>query len=169
MNTRHQHTLLALALLALIVAGCDASGGVRLNIGDQAPAFVAPTLAAGPLSFPGELRGRPVVIRFWADWCRFCADEMRAIDGVWQRHRQQGLVVLAINAGQSRQEVESFIRRIGVGYPVLLDDQAAISRRYGVVGLPTTYFVAGDGRIRGKLLGEADAATFERLASELLR
>ena len=160
---------LVTALLALIVAACDEGSGVRLNVGDAAPAFVAPTLDAGPISFPGELRGRPVVIRFWADWCRFCADEMRAIDGVWQRHRQQGLVVLAINAGQSRQEVESFIRRIGVGYPVLLDDQAAISRRYGVVGLPTTYFVAGDGRIRGKLLGEADAATFERLASELLR
>lgn len=160
---------LVTALLALIVAACDEGSGVRLNVGDAAPAFVASTLDAEPISFPGELRGRPVVIRFWADWCRFCADEMQAIDGVWQRHRQQGLVVLAINAGQSRQDVEAFIRRIGVGYAVLLDDQAAISRRYGVVGLPTTYFVAGDGRIRGKLLGEAHAATFERLAGELLR
>ena len=160
---------LAIALLTLLVAACDGSSGVRLNIGDAAPAFAAPTLDAGPLSFPGELRGRPVVIRFWADWCRFCADEMQVIDGVWRRHRQRGLAVLAINTGQSRQEVAAFIRRIGVGYPVLLDEQAAISRQYGVVGLPTTYFVDGDGRIRGKLLGEADAATFERLAGELLR
>ncbi|EXI73894.1 MAG: Thiol-disulfide oxidoreductase ResA [Candidatus Accumulibacter sp. SK-11] len=168
MNALHRNRLV-IALLALVAAACDEGSAVRLNVGDVAPAFAAPTLDAGPLAFPGELRGRPVVIRFWADWCRFCADEMQAIEGVWQRHRQQGLVVLAINAGQSRQEVEAFIRRIGVGYPVLLDEQAAISRRYGVVGLPTTYFVDVDGRIRGKLLGEADAATFERLAGELLR
>jgi cytochrome c biogenesis protein CcmG/thiol:disulfide interchange protein DsbE len=77
--------------------------------------------------------------------------------------------VLAVNAGQSRQEVEAFIGRIGVTYAALLDEKAAISRQYGVVALPTTYFVGADGRIRGKVLGEADEATFERLAVDLLQ
>jgi hypothetical protein len=92
-----------------------------------------------------------------------------SLGGAPVRHRERGLAVIAVNAGQSRQEVDAFIGRIGVTYPALLDEKAAISRQYGVVALPTTYFVGADGRIRGKVLGEADEATFERLAVDLLQ
>ena len=155
-------------LAVLTLTACDEGNANRLNSGDIAPAFTASSLGGAPVRFPDDLRGRPVVIRFWADWCRYCENEMQAIERVWQRHREQGLTVIAINAGQSRQEVDTFIGRIGVTYPALLDEKAAISRQYGVVALPTTYFVGGDGRIRGKVLGEADEATFERLALDLL-
>lgn len=162
-----------LALLSLLAAlaltACDEGNTNRLNTGDIAPAFAASSLGAVPFRFPDDLRGKPVVIRFWADWCRFCEGEMKAIERVWQRHKDQGLMVIAVNAGQNRQDVATFISKIGVTYPALLDEKAAISRQYGVVALPTTYFVGADGRIRGKVLGEADEATFERLTVDLLK
>ena len=162
-----------LALLSLLAAlaltACDEGNTNRLNTGDIAPAFAASSLGAVPFKFPDDLRGKPVVIRFWADWCRFCEGEMKAIERVWQRHKDQGLMVIAVNAGQNRQDVAAFISKIGVTYPALLDEKAAISRQYGVVALPTTYFVGADGRIRGKVLGEADEATFERLTVDLLK
>jgi peroxiredoxin len=81
----------------------------------------------------------------------------------------QGAEVFAINAGQERPAVAAFIGKLGVTYPVLLDESASIAKRYGVVGLPTTYFVDAKGVVRGKVIGEADEAVFERHALELLK
>ncbi|MBI4742901.1 MAG: TlpA family protein disulfide reductase [Betaproteobacteria bacterium] len=121
------------------------------------------------VAFPDDLRGKVVAIRFWADWCRYCENEMKSIEQVWQRHKGEGLEVLAVNAGQDKPAVQAFIAKIGVAYPALLDENAAISKQYGVVALPTTFFVGRDGKIRAKVLGEADEATFERIAVESLR
>jgi len=140
-----------------------------IKIGTPAPAFTLDRLDGPSAHFPEDYRGKVVAIRFWADWCRFCEGEMKAIERVWLRHKDQGLMVIAVNAGQNRQDVAAFISKIGVTYPTLLDEKAAISRQYGVVALPTTYFVGADGRIRGKVLGEADEATFERLTVDLLK
>lgn len=94
---------------------------------------------------------------------------MKAIEAVYQRHQGKGLHVLAVNAGQDKATIEAFIKKIGVSYPALLDEKSAIAKSYGVVGLPTTYFVDGQGIIRAKIIGEADEATFERQLLEMLR
>jgi peroxiredoxin len=152
----------------LLLAACG-EPPAKLNIGDAAPAFRAQRLGGDAVDFPAAAAGKPVVIRFWADWCRYCEPEMKAIDAVYRRHRDRGLEVLAVNAGQDRKTVEAFIGKLGVGYPALLDEQSAIANRYGVVGLPTTYFVDGKGIVRGKVIGEADEAVFERHVLELLK
>lgn len=154
-------------LLVPLLAACD-GGAPKLNIGAAAPDFSATRLDGAAVRFPEDFRGKPVVIRFWADWCRYCEGEMKAIDRVYQRRRAQGLQVLAVNAGQDKEAVAAFIKKIGVSYPALLDEKSAIARQYGVVGLPTTYFVGADGTIKAKVVGEADEATFDRLAGELL-
>lgn len=159
--------LLLLGLFALLSA-CGDDAAVKLNTGDAAPAFSALALDGRQHDFPAGFAGQPLVIRFWADWCKYCAGEMQAIEEVYRRHPGQ-LKVVAINAGQDKATVEAFIKKIGVSYPALLDESSAIARRYGVVGLPTTYFVDGQGVVRAKIVGEADAATFERQALELLR
>jgi cytochrome c biogenesis protein CcmG, thiol:disulfide interchange protein DsbE len=150
--------------LLLALTACDAPAP-KLNTGDPAPAFTTTALDGVTIRFPDDLKNQPVVLRFWADWCRFCEGEMQAIERVYQRRK--GLRVLAVNAGQSRDEVAAFVKKISITYPALLDEGSAITRQYGVTGLPTTYFVGADGRIRGKVIGEADEATFDRLAGEL--
>lgn len=156
-------------LAAALLAACSGDPPAKLNVGDIAPSFQTVRLDGAPAQFPAAWAGRPVVIRFWADWCRFCEGEMKAIESVWQRHRATGLEVIAINAGQDRKTAAAFIAKIGVTYPVLLDERSKIARNYGVVGLPTTYFVDAKGIVRAKLIGEADEATFERHVQELLR
>ena len=94
---------------------------------------------------------------------------MKAIESVYQRHQGKGLQVLAINAGQDKATINAFIKKIGVTYPALLDEQSTIARSYGVVGLPTTFFIDGKGIVRAKIIGEADEATFERHALEMLQ
>jgi peroxiredoxin len=150
-----------------LLSACDGASS-KLNTGSVAPAFSASRLDGSTAHFPEDFRGKPVVIRFWADWCRYCEGEMKAIDKVYQRRHPQSLQVLAVNAGQDKEAVAAFIKKIGVSYPALLDEDSAIARQYGVVGLPTTYFVDTRGIINAKVVGEADEATFDKLAGELL-
>lgn len=165
---RHFAPLVAL-LAALLLAACGGDPPVNLNSGDAAPAFQATRLDGTAAQFPAAWAGKPVVVRFWADWCKYCEGEMQAIEKVYQRHKGRGLEVIAVNAGQDRKTVEAFVRKIGISYPALLDEDAKIAKKYGVVGLPTTYFVDAKGVVRGKVIGEADEATFERHALELLK
>jgi cytochrome c biogenesis protein CcmG, thiol:disulfide interchange protein DsbE len=161
---------LAALLFALGLAACDSGApAVQLNSGQQAPAFQTVALDGAPVHFPAAFVGKPLVIRFWADWCKYCEGEMKIIETVYQRHHGAGLQVLAINAGQDKPAVAAFMKKIGVSYPALLDEQSKIARSYGVVGLPTTFFVDAHGIVRGKIVGEADEATFERQVVELLK
>jgi peroxiredoxin len=159
---------LFLACLVLLAA-CSGEQAARLNLGDPAPAFKTQRLDGDEVDFPAATAGRPLVIRFWADWCKYCEPEMKAIDAVYRRHKEKGLEVFAINAGQDKPAVAAFIRKLGVTYPILLDEKSSIAKRYGVIGLPTTYFVDAKGVVRGKVIGEADEAVFERHALELLK
>jgi peroxiredoxin len=156
-------------LTVLLLAACGGEPPAQLNIGGMAPTFQTFRADGAPVHFPAAFVGRPLVIRFWADWCKFCEGEMKAIEAVYQRHKAKGLEVLAINAGQDKATVAAFVRKIGVSYPALMDEQSKIARSYGVVGLPTTYFVDGKGIVRAKIVGEADEATFERHALALLK
>lgn len=164
---RARLSFLCLFVAALGLPGC-APEKPPVNVGDAAPAFRAETLAGGRIDFPAGFSGQPVVIRFWADWCPYCAGEMQAIEKVYRRHGGRAFTVLAINAGQDQSSVAAFVRRIGVSYPILLDPQAEIARRYGVVGLPTTFFVDRQGIIRAKLVGEASEAVFAAQIEALL-
>jgi len=109
------------------------------------------------------------VLRFWAEWCKYCEGEMKIIDTVRQRHASGGLTILAVNAGQDKDTVTAFMQKLGVGYPAAMDENSKIAKRYGVVGLPTTYLIDGQGVVRGKIIGEADEAMFERHVQALLK
>jgi peroxiredoxin len=94
---------------------------------------------------------------------------MQLIDMLRQQHVGRGLTILAVNAGQDKATVEAFMQKLGVGYPAAMDESSKIARSYGVVGLPTTYLIDGQGIVRGKIIGEADAAMFERHVQVLLK
>ena len=162
--------LLIFLLSIAFLAGCGSDNpAVKLNMGDLAPKFQTVTVDGKNVEFFSGNAGKPMVIRFWADWCKYCEGEMKAIENVYQRHKGKGLEVLAINAGQDKATIDAFIKKIGVTYPALLDEKSNIARSYGVVGLPTTYFVDAKGGIRAKIIGEADEATFERQVLEMLK
>jgi thiol-disulfide isomerase/thioredoxin len=109
----------------------------------------------------------PLVLRFWADWCKYCEPEMKLLDTVRQRHADR-FVVLAVNVGQNPPTVAAFMKKLGVGYTAVLDENAKIAKAYGVVGLPTSFLIDGQGIVRGKIIGEADEAMLERHIKTLL-
>ena len=156
-------------LCLLWLSACGGEPPAKLNTGDAAPAFKTVQLDNTPVDFPAAFAGKPVVLRFWADWCKFCGPEMQLIDTLRQQYADRNLTILAVNAGQDKATVAAFIQKLGVGYPAAMDESSKIARSYGVVGLPTTYLIDGQGIVRGKIVGEADAALFERHIRLLLK
>jgi cytochrome c biogenesis protein CcmG/thiol:disulfide interchange protein DsbE len=161
--------VLYILLLVACISACSGEPPPKLNTGMAAPAFQTVQVDGTVVNFPAAFAGRPVVLRFWADWCKFCEPEMKLIDTLRQRYAERGLTILAVNAGQDKATVAAFMQKLGVGYPAALDENSKIAKSYGVVGLPTTYLIDGGGIVRGKIIGEADAAMLERHIQVLLK
>lgn len=154
-------------LLALGLVACG-EPPTQLANGTPAPAFSARDLDGRLVRFPEDLTGQIVALRFWADWCPFCGPEMRDIEPSYQAYRDQGLRVLAVNVRQSPSTAARFIERLGISYEVLLDEDGELARRFGVTGLPTTYFIDREGRLVTRILGETAPGLFATIVSDLL-
>ena len=138
-------------------------GGIR--VGALAPDFswIGP---AGETLRLSALRGRPVVLNFWATWCVPCRTEMPALDQM--AAEQPDVAILAVDLQEDARTVREFVDRLGLRALVpLLDHDGAVVRGYGVVGLPTTFFVDRDGVIRHVETG--GALTAEHLRADLLQ
>ncbi len=159
--------LILFIFLALSCIGCREKQ-VQLKVGDVAPRFSLSGLDGRKTTVPDDFRGKVVVIRFWADWCSACAREMPAVDYVYHKYRERGLVVLAVNVGQPRDVAQAFVTNLKISYPVLLDTYSLTAKKYGVPRVPFTFVLDRSGVIRSKILGETERKTFEGIIVNLL-
>ena len=103
-----------------------------------------------------ELKGRAVLLNFWASWCDPCRTEMPTLQQLADLYGEDKLLVLALNFKESPATATRFARRTGLQLPVLLDRDGAIARACGVKVFPTTLLIAPDGRPRQRVRGELD-------------
>jgi cytochrome c biogenesis protein CcmG, thiol:disulfide interchange protein DsbE len=142
------------SLLGLFVwkLATESSGGVRAAVtrGDtpMAPAFTLPDLVDGSdVTSASLFEGKVVVLNFWASWCAPCREEAPLLEAAWQQHRDDGVVVVGIDARDLRTDGRSFVREFGITYPNVYDGPGSIVDAYGVTGFPETYFLDRQGRI----------------------
>jgi cytochrome c biogenesis protein CcmG/thiol:disulfide interchange protein DsbE len=142
-----------LGLLVWKVAFANRSGAAdELAAGKliEAPTFTLDRLdTTGRLSV-ADLRGKPVVVNFWASWCVPCRDEAPVLQKTYERYRDQGLVVLGVDVNDFRQDARRFMRRYGLTYPVVYDGKGSTVGKWGVRGFPETFFVDRTGRLVGE-------------------
>jgi cytochrome c biogenesis protein CcmG/thiol:disulfide interchange protein DsbE len=132
-------------LLGLLVWRVTSSHG-RPTSG-PAPGFELPRIdSAGQLSL-ASLRGKGVVLNFWASWCVPCKAEAKALERAWQRYRSRGLVVLGVNEEDFTGDARAFARKHGMTYPLVHDGPGKMKRAYGLSGYPETFFVNRDGQL----------------------
>lgn len=156
-----------LVLILISVGGCQSKSAALVQ-GEKTPLFQLKRLDGELLQFPDMFAGKVVVIRFWADWCPFCKSEMKSIEPIYEKYRSKGLVILALNVRQDRKTAAAFINKLGISYDVLLDEEGETARNYGVIGLPTTFFIDQKGLLHTRIIGESSAALFEQIVGELL-
>jgi len=122
--------------------------------GFPAPDFALETLG-GERATLAERRGKVVIVNLWASWCGPCRSEMPAIQRVYEANRERGLDVLAVNSTvqDDAAKARDFARELGLTFPILLDRDGEVTRRYLVRGLPSTFIVGRDGVIREAIFG----------------
>jgi cytochrome c biogenesis protein CcmG/thiol:disulfide interchange protein DsbE len=129
-------------------------------IGKRAPEFVLRDFTGGTVDLQ-SLRGKPVVLNFWASWCQPCVYEHPILVEAARRHAGEVHFVGVVPPEDTEEAVERFTRRLGAWGPVYHDADGKVSIAYGVFKLPETYFVTGDGTIVRKVAGPLDERSLE--------
>lgn len=162
-------------LLAVLAAGTLRSQqvhaiGEALARGQQPPipAVTLPSMAGRPVDL-SSLRGHPVILNFWASWCVPCRDEAPQLQRIWETYRGQGLLVVGVNTQDLEGPARDFLRQYHITYLNLRDPDGKVARLFGTTGVPETFFIGADGRIRGKFPGaQLDPAAWQDAARALL-
>lgn len=130
-------------------------GGSRL--GRAGKAFERAT-EAGTLRL-SDLRGTPVVINFWASWCGPCREEAPTLQQNWLEARKSGVLYLGLDMQDLSGDALEFIDEFALSYPSLRDPGRDVANRYGLTGIPETYFIDASGRVVGHAIGVVDRRT----------
>jgi peroxiredoxin len=116
------------------------------SVGNPAPDFALDSISGERVTL-GDLRGKTVLVNFWATWCGPCRLEMPAFQARWERYSPE-LAVLAVNFDEPADQVQTFADEFGLTFPVLLDPGGKVQELYRVRGYPTTYGVDTEGTVQ---------------------
>ena len=129
----------------------------------DAPPVVGETITGGAFDL-AELRGTPVVLNFWASWCGPCRKEIPALAAF--QAANPDLAVVGVSYQDDPADALAFAEETGADWPSVIDD-GPLGSAYGVPGLPATFFIDAEGRVVGRILGEATEATLQQGAQAL--
>jgi thiol-disulfide isomerase/thioredoxin len=164
-------------VVAVALAGCSGGGPERPAATTPPPALGAePLVARTQPQFQADLdglRGRVVVVNFWASWCGPCREEMPALEQVSQDYAKAGkpVTIIGVDASDVRSEAAKFLAEVGVTYPTVYDQaglRGGVAASWTVTGLPQTWFVARDGSRAGRIGGRLTVGDLRSRVDELL-
>ena len=140
-------------------AGCSASeqenesADSRKAAPEQGRAadFTLKNLNGESVSLSGLLKThKAVLLNFWATWCPPCREEIPGLIDIQKKNSGDSFTIVGVDVGESALKVSNFAQKAGINYPILLDSEQAVGQMYRVVGIPTSYLIASDGKILGE-------------------
>jgi thiol-disulfide isomerase/thioredoxin len=156
-----RRTLLAAAALVLSLHAFG-SAELRAWKGGETPPLAGNALDGRHVDLR-ELKGRVVLINFWATWCEPCREEMPSFQRLRDKVRGRPFEIITVNFGEGRARIEPFLERHRISLPVLLDRDKEAAAAWHAGGLPMTFLVDAQGRVRYSSFGESDWSTGEPL------
>lgn len=145
--------------LGLVFFALVSSTGDCWSMGSRVPAVGMPveefhlTDLEGKTQSISQYRGKIVLLNFWATWCKPCTTEMPAMQATYDKLRDKGFVVLAINELEDDTRVRQHIKQYGHTFPVLMDRDNKVANQFGVFGLPVSVFIDQEGRVQEYIKG----------------
>jgi len=135
--------LAACMLLHGIASGME----LKSKTGEVAPDFSLTDLSGNTVRL-SDYRGKVVVVFFWTTWCFYCREQLVVLNEKYSAIAKDGIVLLAVNVGESKAKIESFTRGKNFKFRVLSDYDSSVADAYGLLGVPTYFFINRDGKIR---------------------
>ena len=149
--------------LALLTAGVAFAG---VQKGQRAPEFSLPSLKGSTVAL-SQLRGKVVLVDFWAQWCEPCKKELPQLDRLSKEYASKGVVVLAVNIDKQRDNAERMVKQLGLTLDVLLDPAGSVAGSYDLPKMPTSFVVDKKGIVRYVNEGFDGPKDVERFKHEL--
>ena len=136
-----------------------------------APNFILETVTGEKISLK-DFKGKAVLLNFWATWCEPCKKELPSMQRIYEELRSEGVEVVAISIDRNKKErVKKYVQNYNLTFPVLLDPNQNVRKDYFILGLPTSYLIGGDGKLKGFISGarEWDSNDSKEMFSTLMR
>jgi cytochrome c biogenesis protein CcmG, thiol:disulfide interchange protein DsbE len=167
MSNRASHRIAGLLIVFVMILGpLEASRAdvaellVRLKLsgyrtGTTPPEFRGTTVDSRTISL-ASLRGKVVLLNFWASWCSECRSEMPMFEQLHREFAAQGLSVIGINAREGAEVIRGYSKELRLTFSLVLDPKGEFNAAYGVIGLPATFLIGRDGRPVARAVGPRD-------------
>ena len=167
MSNQASHRIAGLLIVFVMILGpLEASRAdvaellVRLKLsgyrtGTTPPEFKGTTADSRTISL-ASLRGKVVLLNFWASWCSECRSEMPMFERLHREFTVQGLSVIGINAREGTPAIHQYAKELRLTFPLILDPEGYVNAAYGVIGLPATFLIGSDGRPVARAVGPRD-------------
>jgi peroxiredoxin len=130
--------------LALCAAGAAFAG---VGKGQRAPEFSLPSLKGSTVTL-ASMKGKVVLVDFWAQWCEPCKKELPQLDRLAKDYAAKGVVIVAVNIDKQRENAERMVKQLGVSLPVLLDPAGSVAGTYDLPKMPTSFVIDKKGIVR---------------------
>jgi thiol-disulfide isomerase/thioredoxin len=158
---------LALCFFMALASLSNAQSASQTLVNRKAPEIARLDLSGKSVTL-ASLRGRVVLLNFWATWCVPCQVEMPVFEAWQRKYGAQGLAILGVSMDDEESPVRRIVQKLKISYPIAMGD-AALGRSYGdVLGLPLTFLIDRNGVVRAQFQGEADLKKIESSLQELL-
>ncbi len=144
--------LIILTLLGFALFGNRETIKTSPLVGREAPEFALKLFNGEEVSL-SELKGKTVLLNFWASWCMPCRQEAQALEQAWQNYKDKDVVFIGVNVWDEDSSALSYMEKFGGGYPHGADPREEIQVDYGIGGVPETYFIDSSGKISDKYNG----------------
>ena len=145
-------TIASAVSLLIVLSGLLGMAARPPLVGGPAPEIVLKDLQGRDVKL-SDLRGKVVLVNFWATWCKPCKEEMPAMQASYDKLRDKGFVVLAVNELEDTARVAEHIRTHGHTFEVVMDHNNQVANVYGVVGLPASFLIDPQGIVRERIAG----------------
>jgi cytochrome c biogenesis protein CcmG/thiol:disulfide interchange protein DsbE len=170
-------SLVLLALIAVLVVRLQQANQAVSStptfplVGHAAPDFTTPVWngTPGQTVHLADLKGKPVVLNFWASWCGPCVEEMPRLQAGYEKYRASGVVFVGLAFNDTQANGKPFLDKYKISYPAGPDSDGKTSIAYGVTGVPETVFIGRDGRVVSKTPGGVSAEQLDAGIQQLLK